>query len=205
MVKVVFLALYVSINVTATQQIDLIEIKIEGKFNSYEVTDFPYEGVLVVDVSGDISGFSGTEWYENSFLRSAEYRKMGSNTGRIIFKFSAPCEVQSHSYSGNVIFLVVEAKGARVQLSPLSPKVSSLSPHASEKIVTLRETVFVNNSLPVRFRFRNLNSSEIAKFVKIAIGRETIVPKDALMSGFVEASSIEEFVKKIQHLPEYAQ
>lgn len=196
MVNALMLIFLIGKLINVTERVDFVEIRIKGPFESFNVTEFPYEGAIAVDVKGGLRGFQGAEQYENSFLRSIEYRRLEFNSGRIIFRFAGPVQLMNYSYSGSEISLNISTKGARVGLAPSVGEAPSRN--LSREVRVVRETVFVDRPTAVFLKFRNLNASELSEFVKFTTGVDIRFPDNFQNQGAIEGKSVDEFLKELK-------
>ncbi|MEO0239026.1 MAG: hypothetical protein ABIM45_03750 [candidate division WOR-3 bacterium] len=183
--------------VSLEQEISVVEIKIKGNFMNVEVSDFPYEGVLTVDIKGTIKdGLSAVD-YPNSFVKNVEVKKSKGFT-RIIFRMVGPFEIRDKSTSSTSISISLKPLRQRIVVEPMKYSKTQAQPSGEVKVV--KETVFVSEPKPVYLRCRDLIGEELSEFVKIATGRSLDLKKDKRFTGEYNSVSLERFFREF---PDY--
>jgi len=183
--------------VSLEQEISLVGIKINGNFLNVEVSDFPYEGVLTVDIKGTIKDGLSALGYPNSFVKNVEVKK-GNGFTRIIFRMVGPFEITDKSTNSTSISISLKPLCQRMVVEPMKYPKTQAQPSGEVKVV--KETVFVSKPKPVFLRCRDLIGEELSEFVKIATGGSLDLKKDKRFTGQYNSVSLERFFREF---PDY--
>lgn len=183
-----------------TQEVSYIEVQISGNILTFEVSDFTYEGIIVVDVKGTITLGETIEKYVNSTLREVEIKKRSPNDFRLIFKFNSPVKLVSKELSKHCLKIRVSSDVPNVKVSPGS-EIKMYSTARSEKVEVpvkvIRETLYVEKPVPVFLRCQGLRGEELSAFLRSTLGLRLNLKVDSVYNVNVRADSREELVRKL--------
>lgn len=191
MVIAYLLILMVSGFVSVEQEIKLVEINVGGSFSNVEIHDFPYEGVLAIDIKGTIKGGFPVGNYPNSFVKKLEVKR---NNGivRIICRMAGPFEIVEKTTRGDLIRIILKPLQGKISLEMDKGSIVQAQPPKEVRVVV--ETVFVARPKPVSFKCKDLTGAEISEFIKVAVGKSVSLPKEKKFSGYFSSVSLEKFL-----------
>jgi hypothetical protein len=190
----------VSGGISVYQEVQAIEITVSGKISDFEVTDFSYEGIITVDIKGDVFYSKAIEKFINSPLREVEIKKNSAGNFRVIFKFTGPIKLLGAEQIKGDIKIRVHPEASMLRLlssisqGPTGTPISSST--ASTRIV--KETLYIESSAPVFLRCRNLSGRELSDFLYVSLGKRVSLPPDSIYNFEKREKSLEDFIKSFE-------
>ncbi|MDI6850793.1 MAG: hypothetical protein QMD82_02520 [bacterium] len=179
--------------ISVEQDIRMVDITVRGSFSNVEVQDFPYEGVLTIDIKGIIKGDFPVGNYPNSFVKKVEIKRV-NGIMRIICKMAGPFEIAEKITSGDLIRITLKPVQGRISLE--TEKHFMIQSQPPKKVRAVVETVFVTRPQPVYLKCKDLTGAEISEFIKAAAGKSLVLPSNKKFSGHFGSPSLEKFLEE---------
>ncbi len=197
MVRVLFLFFVLINSLQIREAVSQVELKVLGNFKSVEVTEFPYEGVIVIDINGDLNPFESGD-FQNSFIKAVEFKRFSSKEGRLKILTQGPFSVISKSKVNDGFLLVLKPEVSFLSVSPVKRySVSSTVSTPAQKIQIVRDTILVTKQRKVFLRFNGLTDEELIQFVKVSTGVDLSIKKSGIFSGSISCESESLLPKKL--------
>lgn len=195
----VFLIICIS-PISVTQEISYLDVFISGNISSFEVSEFSYEGIIVVDLRGNIATGASLERFVNSPLKEAEIKKMGQEDFRLVLKFSGPIRLVDKEISKRGLKIRVAPEVHSIQVLSASgygfySKVPSVSTESPSKVI--KETLYVEKPIPTLLKCNRVAGSELSAFLQYVTGLKLNLKSDSTYNLFLRAGSKEELLRKL--------
>lgn len=186
--------------ISVTQEISYLDVVVSGDISSIEVSEFSYEGIIVVDVRGKIAKGASLERFVNSPLKEVEIKKGGSGDFRLIFKFIGPVRLIDKEISKRGLKIRVAPEGPGIQVLSGSEfssysKVPSSGIESPSKVI--KETLYVERPVPTLLKCNGVAGSELSVFLSYVTGLKLNLKSDSTYNLFLRVSSKEELLRKL--------
>lgn len=188
------LALILMVFLNVKQGVNLLKLSFDVKFDKYEISDFPYEGVLIVDLQGVPKIFEGQDKFANSFLKEVTYKRTEKGALRVILKFSGAYEILNTKVTSRGLEISISPKVSEVEVVPLTFQ-SSTKVSSTEKIQVVKEMVKVELPKSIILRCKDTKGEVLSRFIKMATGLDVNLKSDSLYNLYKSFNSEEAFLK----------
>lgn len=197
MVSSVLLFILCMNSISITQEISHIDLLVSGNISSFEVSEFSYEGVIVVDVKGNILPVASLERFVNSPLKEVEIKKRGPGDFRLIFKFNGPVKLIDKEISKRGLKIRVSPETQDIQVLTGSPSSGVPRGVGESQVKVVKETLYVEKPIPFLLKCSGVTGAELSAFLQSATGLKLNLKSDSVYDLFLRVGSKEEFLRKL--------